>query len=281
MQFSRNKLLSLEKQQQIRKLIDFIKEIDTIHDDSKKYKEVMNEFLKVIYYLQSANSDLIIHFNFPQNIMKHIKTKKFHLILEQTSYREFLKYVLPFVHKFGRAQTDADFLSSLPDGIERPEKNFLPIYLILHNLRSAFNVGSIMRTAECMGVEKIFFTGYTPTPTNSGVKKTAMGTEKHINWEKANDIEHLITELRNKKIKVYALETSPKAEPLKEVEWQENTAILLGNEALGITKDLLQTVDKIVSIPLRGWKNSLNVSVATAICLYEIQKHFSRKNNLL
>ncbi|MBS3768093.1 MAG: TrmH family RNA methyltransferase, partial [Candidatus Cloacimonetes bacterium] len=114
------------------------------------------------------------------------------------------------------------------------------------------------------------------TPQNSNVLKTAMGTEKHITWQNSDDIKELICTLKSNDVKIYALESNPKADTINQVEWEENIAILVGNEALGIPDDLLQIVDKIVSIPLRGWKNSLNVGVATAICLYEIEQNLSK-----
>jgi len=274
MKFSENKFLSLKEDQQIRTVIKFIKKIDITSFKSEDGKNLLLEFYKTINFLIKHNQKIIENFDFDDSIIRNILQKNFIEIIQNITYRDFLKSVLPFVHKFGRAQSDADFLSSLPDGLERKKRVTLPVYLILNNLRSAFNVGSIIRTAECMGVKKLFFCGYTPTPKNKSVKKTAMGTETHIEWEQTENINHLINELKASGVEIAALESSTKAVQLDKMDFRNNIAIILGNEALGISPDIIQKADKIICINMHGWKNSLNVAVATGICLYEIQRQF-------
>jgi tRNA G18 (ribose-2'-O)-methylase SpoU len=142
----------------------------------------------------------------------------------------------------------------------------------LDNLRSAFNVGSIFRTAECFGISKIYLCGYTPNPTNQKVTKTAMGTENFVDWEKCDSTDKLIRQLKNENVQIYALETVESAKLISEADIREPAAIVIGNEALGISSKILQLADEIIQIPIFGWKNSLNVGVATAICCYEIRR---------
>ena len=159
----------------------------------------------------------------------------------------------------------------------------MKIYLILHNIRSLHNVGSIFRTAECLGVKKIYLTGYTPGPHDIFEKirndfaKTALGAEKYMKWEKQKNIFNLIKRLQQEKILVIASEQSKKSLNLKKFSLGSRTskfdiALILGNEVRGISKGILKKCDKIIEIPTQGYKESLNVSVAAGIAIYEISK---------
>jgi tRNA G18 (ribose-2'-O)-methylase SpoU len=148
-------------------------------------------------------------------------------------------------------------------------------YLILHNVRSAQNVGSIFRTADACGVSKIYLTGYTPTPLdrfNRPVKeiaKTALGAEKNINWEKLT-INKCLENLRNEGFYIIALEQNKKSVDYKKIKPKSKTAILVGNEVLGVSEAVLSQVDMIGEIPMKGKKESLNVSVALGVALFRI-----------
>ena len=145
---------------------------------------------------------------------------------------------------------------------------------VLCNLRSSFNTGAIFRTAECFGVEKIYCTGYTPGADHPGIAKTAMGTEKKICLEYAEDAINLLPKLRTRG-ELIALETAEKAEMLDQFCFSFPCSIIIGNEKFGLSPLLLAGVDRIVRIPLWGWKNSLNVAAALAICLYEARKQYN------
>lgn len=146
--------------------------------------------------------------------------------------------------------------------------------LILHNIRSAHNVGAIFRTAECAGVQKIFLTGYTPAPrdkferVNKQIVKTALGAEKVVRWEKRDDLPHLLSELKKQNFKIIALEQDKKAIDYKKTRLVGNVALILGNEVGGIESEILQICDQMIEIPLKGKKESLNVSVAAGIALF-------------
>lgn len=155
-------------------------------------------------------------------------------------------------------------------------KNGKDIYLILYNIRSAYNVGAIFRTADAVGVSKIFLVGYTPTPLDKferarkDVAKTALGAEKSIKWESVRSIKPLLNKLKKEKIKIIAIEQSEKSIDYKKIKQKDGVAFVVGNEVSGIDKNILRLCDEIVEIPMRGEKESLNVSVALGVVLFRI-----------
>ncbi len=150
------------------------------------------------------------------------------------------------------------------------------VYLILHNIRSAHNVGAIFRTGDAIGVTKIYLTGYTPAPLDrfkrerSDIAKSALGAEKTVLWEQVKSPSVLIKKLKKEKIFVVGLEQSARSEDYKKFRPRERTALLVGNEVLGISKPLQNICDALIEIPMRGVKESLNVSVATGIALFRL-----------
>ena len=127
-----------------------------------------------------------------------------------------------------------------------------------------------------MGVKKIYLTGYTPDPYDffgklrKDFQKTALGAEKYINWEKLRYIAVLIKRLKKAGIQIVALEQSGKSIDIKKLKTKKPTALILGNEVRGISKSILKKCDKIIEIPMHGQKESLNVSVAAGIAIWEI-----------
>ncbi|MBP9856140.1 MAG: RNA methyltransferase [Candidatus Pacebacteria bacterium] len=148
--------------------------------------------------------------------------------------------------------------------------------LILHNIRSNHNVGSIFRTADGAGVAKLWLTGYTPAPldqfkrVNNEIAKTALGAEQSLAWEKRESIVDLITDLKNQGYKVLALEQNEKSINYTEVKLTGKTALIVGNEVGGVEPEILNLCDQIIEIPMRGTKESLNVAVATGIIAYKL-----------
>ncbi len=156
------------------------------------------------------------------------------------------------------------------------------IVLVAHDIRSAHNVGAFFRTADGAGVAKIYLTGYTMTPSTKKylltqaekqIKKTALGAEKSMPWEKREDVLALIQELKHKGFYCCMLEQDQRSIPYNSEELQQHRkiALLVGNEVEGVSDDVLREGDAILEIPMRGTKNSLNVSVATGIALYALQ----------
>jgi tRNA G18 (ribose-2'-O)-methylase SpoU len=149
-------------------------------------------------------------------------------------------------------------------------------YLILHNIRSTYNVGSIFRTAEACGVSKIFLTGYTPKPVDKfgrevkAISKTALGAEKIVSWEYSPRPNPIIKKLKKLDFKIIGIEQDKKSVDYKKVKIDQSVAFLLGNEVKGLSKQLLDQCDLITEIPMIGKKESLNVSVATGVALFRI-----------
>lgn len=149
------------------------------------------------------------------------------------------------------------------------------ICLALHNIRSTHNVGSIFRTADAAGVSKIYLCGLTPAPTDrfgrirKDIAKSALGAEKTVVWESVADIRSLVEKLKKEKVKIIGLEQDSKSVNYKKIKFVKNTLIILGNEVDGIEKEILKACDEIIEIPMKGKKESLNVSVAAGIVLFK------------
>jgi 23S rRNA (guanosine2251-2'-O)-methyltransferase len=152
------------------------------------------------------------------------------------------------------------------------------VYLILDNIRSVHNVGSIFRTAETLGISRIYCVGTTPVPTDcfnrkrSDFAKVALGAEELVFWEHIDDAIALVKGLRKERFKIIALEQSEYSIDYKKVKTKSNSkmAIILGNEVDGVSKLLLELSDTIAEIPMRGEKESLNVSVAAGVFLFRL-----------
>jgi tRNA G18 (ribose-2'-O)-methylase SpoU len=140
--------------------------------------------------------------------------------------------------------------------------------VVCHNIRSAFNIGSVFRTADGAGVAKVYLTGYTPAPPHPGIAKTALGAEKVVAWEKISKLDTVIEKLKKEKFEIIALEQDKKSVPHDSLQLKKNTALILGNEVRGLSRAVLRKCDKIIDIPMRGEKESLNVSVAFGIAVY-------------
>ncbi len=153
----------------------------------------------------------------------------------------------------------------------------MQIVLVLDNIRSTHNVGSIFRTADGFGVSKILLCGVTPDPIDrfgrdrSDIAKVALGAEKIIAWEHVDSTINAINTLKNEGYSIVALEQSEKSINLKDFQIpQKSIALVLGEETKGLSPEILAACDVVVEIPMQGEKESFNVSVAAAIALYQI-----------
>ncbi len=152
------------------------------------------------------------------------------------------------------------------------------VVILLHNIRSEHNVGSIFRTADAAGVSKIYLTGYTPRPLDKfgrpsqTISKTALGAEKNISWEYRKNPEVVLKKLKKEGFQIVAIEQDKKAIYYKKAKISRKVCFVMGNEVDGISKKLLQEADVIAEIPMRGEKESLNVSVAAGIALFVMLK---------
>lgn len=149
-----------------------------------------------------------------------------------------------------------------------------PVYVILNDIRSIHNVGSIFRTSDAVGVSKIFLTGYTPTPHDrfgrprKDLAKVALGAEESIPWEYEKSALALIKKLKKEGVMVVAIEQSSRSVNYKKVVIKYPVAFVYGNEVDGIAPSILKECDAVAEIPMAGKKESLNVSVSAGITLF-------------
>ena len=158
------------------------------------------------------------------------------------------------------------------------------LVVVAHNIRSAHNVGSILRTCECLGVSEVVLTGYTPYPRLPGdtrlphitdklsrkISKTSLGAENHIRYTFHKDIHSYITRSRNNGFTILALEQSQSSTNLANFSLKNDSVLILGNEVDGIDEEVLKDCHQTLEIQMKGHKESLNVSVATGIAIYKL-----------
>ena len=150
--------------------------------------------------------------------------------------------------------------------------------LILHNIRSVENVGAMFRTADAVGINKIYLTGYTPAPLDrfgrkrKDLAKSALGAEEFVKWEQKKNIIPLLTKLKKDKFLIIGLEQDKKSVDYKTLRLhsEQGNVFIVGAEVTGIPKNILKKCDIIAEIPMRGKKESLNVSVALGVALFRI-----------
>ncbi len=156
------------------------------------------------------------------------------------------------------------------------------LIVILYNIRSTYNVGAILRTCDCLGVDEVIFTGYTPfldkglpheqAKLKKQIHKTALGAEDIVKWSRNDDIYNIIEKCQEQGLQVVALEQGAYSQNMAESHEYGNIALILGEEVHGIPAEILKKCDQLFEIPMCGTKESFNVSVATGIALWEIRK---------
>lgn len=152
------------------------------------------------------------------------------------------------------------------------------VYLILDNIRSRENVGSVFRTADAAGVGKIYLCGITPCPPHEKISKTALGAETYVFWEYHKQTWRLVKKLKAQGVKIIALEQTKQSQNIFKVgrpryrgrPLPRVLALVLGNEVKGIRPKILKYCDKKISIPMYGKKESLNVAVAAGVAIYTL-----------
>ena len=154
--------------------------------------------------------------------------------------------------------------------------------LILPNIRSCHNVGAMFRTADACGVDMLYLVGYTPTPPRKEIEKVALGAEAWIPWKQVQHLVPLLKRLKKQGVYIVALEKTEISTPIHDVLVLESpVALIVGNEVDGIPAQALALADIVVHIPMLGKKESLNVSIAAGIGMYEVHRKMgSRIRNL-
>jgi len=148
----------------------------------------------------------------------------------------------------------------------------IPLIVILDNIRSLNNIGSVFRTSDAFLIKKIYLCGITAKPPHKEIHKTALGATESVDWEYVENTEDLIVELQEEKVTVLAIEQAEKSTPLEEFMpvSGESYAVILGNEVKGVSQNAVDLSDYCIEIPQFGTKHSLNISVSCGIVLWDI-----------
>ena len=153
----------------------------------------------------------------------------------------------------------------------------MPIYIIADSIRSAYNIGSIFRTSDGAMVEKIYLTGYSPTPIKKEVLKTALGATESVPWEFVKNPLDVVTDMKRNNVTIAALELTHNSTNISDADISIfPLCLILGNEITGVDQNLLNLCDIAFEIPQYGIKQSLNVSVAFGIALFRLREVFDK-----
>jgi tRNA G18 (ribose-2'-O)-methylase SpoU len=156
------------------------------------------------------------------------------------------------------------------DEFKRSEK--FPIIVVLENIRSAYNVGSVFRTSDAFLIEAIYIIGYSAKPPHKEIRKTALGAEETVEWKYFKTAAEAITELKKSACKVFAVEQAEGSLPLQSARFEPNErlAVVFGNEVTGVEQDTIHLCDGCIEIPQLGMKHSLNIATAAGVVLWEL-----------
>jgi 23S rRNA (guanosine2251-2'-O)-methyltransferase len=163
---------------------------------------------------------------------------------------------------------------------EFKESQKIPVIAVLENVRSAYNVGSVFRTADAFLLEGIYICGYTAYPPHKEIKKTALGADETVHWKHFKKVDEAIEELRSQEYKIFAVEQAEQSHKLHRFNYKEGEkiAVLFGNEVTGVEQSTILQCDGCIEIPQLGMKHSLNISVAAGIVLWELVRINLEKN---
>jgi tRNA G18 (ribose-2'-O)-methylase SpoU len=192
-----------------------------------------------------------------------------------------LRYPLAAGHSFGtrcpqclgetRVVLQRAINASTPrEGANKKIKTQEKLAALLDNIRSAWNVGSILRSADGFGFSRAYLCGITPTPESESVRKTALGAEDYVKWSHHQDAVKLVKRLKKQGWQIFALEEDERSQPIARVHPPTRAALILGGEVAGVDPELLDLADKIFHIPMRGQKRSFNVANAFSIAAYAL-----------
>ena len=153
-----------------------------------------------------------------------------------------------------------------------------PLIIVLDDIRSLHNIGSVFSTADAFLIEKIYLCGITATPPNKEIHKTALGATETVTWEYAKDVLEVIEKLKKENVSVYAIEQVENSVMLNDFQINENQkyALVFGNEVKGVAQEAVHLSDGVIEIPQLGTKHSLNISVSAGIVVWDL---FQKMNN--
>jgi tRNA G18 (ribose-2'-O)-methylase SpoU len=161
------------------------------------------------------------------------------------------------------------------EGFKEAQKT--PIIVVLDDIRSLHNIGSVFRTADAFLIEKIYLCGITATPPNKEIHKTALGATETVTWEHSNNVLEVIEDLKKQSIEVYAIEQVENSVFLNNFKIENNKkyALVFGNEVFGVNQEAIKLCHGTIEIPQLGTKHSLNISVSTGIVIWDLFKQFN------
>ena len=153
-----------------------------------------------------------------------------------------------------------------------------PLIIILDNIRSLNNIGSVFRAADAFLIEKIFLCGITAKPPNKDIHKTALGSTKSVEWEYQKNCSDVIKKLKKNNVQIYAIEQTTNSTFLEDFYPSPNLkyAFVLGNEINGVSQELISLINKSIEIPQFGTKHSLNISVASGFVMWDFVSKFQK-----
>jgi tRNA G18 (ribose-2'-O)-methylase SpoU len=175
-----------------------------------------------------------------------------------------------------RKLTHEEIVSRQVDKAEGPK---IPLCVVLNNIRSLHNVGTMFRTADGAGVQKLWLCGITGYPPQGGIAKTALGAEAHVPWEYREDILGLLKELKMAGYQIVLLEQMQESVSHDAFQAKFPVCLVVGNEVDGITESLQSLCDAAIEIEMNGIKNSLNVAVAFGIAVYQLRGSFKKNTS--
>ncbi len=165
-----------------------------------------------------------------------------------------------------------------PSEVSLVDRERRKIYVIADNIRSLHNVGSLFRTSEAAGIEKLYLIGISGRPPRKEISKTAIGAENNVPWEYYADIIPLLKYFKSERIPIIVLEHTNSSINFQNIHYEFPLCLVVGNEVDGISEDVMDYADIAVDIPMFGMKQSLNVSVAYGVMLYELIRQLSKSN---
>lgn len=159
-------------------------------------------------------------------------------------------------------------------GLETRSEPRLPVILILDDIRSMHNVGSVFRTADAFSAQAVYLCGYTPVPPHRDIHKTALGATETVNWKHFPSAADAARSAQASGYRVLAIEQAHGSIMLNTLRWQgEPMALVFGNEVSGVSEEVLKLADGVIEIPQWGAKHSLNISVSAGVVLWELARN--------
>ncbi|MEJ2542487.1 MAG: TrmH family RNA methyltransferase, partial [Calditrichaceae bacterium] len=152
----------------------------------------------------------------------------------------------------------------------------MPLFALIENIRSMYNVGSIFRSSDAINLSKLYLSGFTAKPPRKEIDKTALGATESVPWEYIKDPIQLIDELKNNKVEIVVVEHTDKSVNYADVQYNFPVCFIFGNEVEGVSDDIVVRADKVVELPMLGIKHSLNVAVAYGIIMYNALNQYRK-----